>query len=116
MMVQMTTCSTITLGSMSKNKLPLEQREFLKVKRFIQKRFPGAYTIQRTDGSYAVVDGNGISIVDPELMLPPAKTVRKAWEYAKYTNWFSNMIRKSNNAFDDSKIYDKMSKKDRSNW
>ena len=116
MMVQMTTCLTITLGSMSKNKLPLEQREFLKVKRFIQKRFPGAYTIQRPDGSYAVVDINGISIVNPELMLPPAKTVRKAWEYAKYTNWFSNMIRKSSNAFDDSKIYDKMSKKDRSNW
>jgi hypothetical protein len=126
MMVQMTTCSTITLRPMSttidimrpmsKSKLPLEQREFLKVKRFIQKRFPGAYTIQKTDGSYAVVDGNGKSLVDPELMLPPAKTVRKAWEYAKYTNWFTNMIRKSNNAFDDNKIYDKMSKKDRSNW
>jgi hypothetical protein len=101
---------------MSKIKVTPEQREFQKVKRFIQKRFPGAYTIKRTDGSYAVVDGNGISIVDAELMLPPAETVRKAWEYAKYTNWFTNMIRKSNNAFDDSKIYDKMSKKDRSNW
>ena len=101
---------------MSKNKVTPEQREFQKVKRFIQKRFPGAYTTQRTDGSYTVVDGNGKSIVDPELMLPPALTVRKAWEYAKYTNWFTNMIRKSNNAFDDSKFYDKMSKKDRSNW
>lgn len=101
---------------MRKNKLTPEQKEFQKVKRFIQKRFPGAYTIQRTDGSYAVVDGNGISIVDPELMLPPAKTVRKAWEYAKYTNWFQNMIRKSNNAFDDSKFYSKGRKGDRSNW
>lgn len=101
---------------MSNNKVSIEQREFQKVKRFIQKRFPGAYTIQRTDESYAVVDGSGKSIVDSELMIPPAKTVRKAWEYAKYTNWFTNMIRKSNNAFDDNKIYDKMSKKDRSTW
>lgn len=101
---------------MKKSKMSPQQKEFQKVKRFIQKRFPGAYTIQRTDGSYAVVAANGKSIVDPELMLPPAKTVRKAWEYAKYTNWFQNMIRKSSNAFDDTKIYDKMSKKDRSNW
>ena len=93
-----------------------QQKEFQKVKRFIQKRFPGAYTIQRNDGSYAVVDGNGRSIVDPDLMLPPAKTVRKAWEYAKYTNWFQNMIRKSNNAFDDTKIYSKGRKGDRSTW
>jgi len=83
----------------------LAKREFAKLKRFIQKRHPGAYTIERLDKSYAVVDGNGISIVDPELLLPPARTVRKAWEYAKYTNWFSNMIRKSNNAFDESKVY-----------
>ena len=83
----------------------LAKREFAKLKRFIQKRHPGAYTIKRVDGSFAVVDDNGISIVDQELLLPPAHTVRKAWEYAKYTNWFSNMIRKSNNAFDESKVY-----------
>lgn len=93
-----------------------EYKEFQKVKRFIQKRFPGAYTIMRTDGSFAVVDGNGRSIVDPELMLLPTYTVRKAWEQAKYVHWFSNMMRKSNNAFSDEKIYKSMSKKDRSNW
>lgn len=80
------------------------------MKRFIQKRFPGAYTIQRTDGSFAVVDGHGFSIVSPQLMLPPALTVRKAWEQAKYAAWFSNMIRKSNAAFSDEKIYKKMAK------
>ena len=83
----------------------LAKREFAKLKRFIQKRHPGAYTIRRVDGSYAVVDGYGISIVDPNLYLPPAHTVRKAWEYAKYTNWFQGMIRKSANAFDETKVY-----------
>jgi len=100
---------------MAKKILTPEAREFAKVKRFIQKRFPGAYTIRRHDNSFAVVDGNGRSIVDPELLLPPAHTVREAWRQAKYTNWFSNMIRKSANAFDESKVY--TSKKgDRSTW
>lgn len=88
----------------------LEQKEFQKVKRFVQKRFPGAYTIMRSNGSYAVVDGNGYSIVSTELMLPPALTVRDAWNQAKYAAWFSNMIRKSNAAFSDEKIYKKMAK------
>ena len=87
-----------------------EQKEFQKMKRFIQKRFPGAYTIMRTNGMYAVVDGNGYSIVGPELMLPPASTVREAWNQAKYAAWFTNMIRKSNAAFSDEKIYKKMAK------
>ena len=87
---------------MAKKILTPEAREFAKVKRFIQKRFPG-------------VDGTGRSIVDPELLLPPAHTVREAWRQAKYTNWFSNMIRKSANAFDESKVY--TSKRgDRSTW
>ncbi len=51
-----------------------EAREFAKVKRFIQKRYPGAYTIRRHDNSYAVVDHKGKSVVDPELLLPPAPT------------------------------------------
>jgi len=90
--------------------ITLEQKEFQKVKRFVQKRFPGAYTIMRSNGSYAVVDGNGYSIVSTELMLPPASTVREAWNQAKYAAWFSNMIRKSNAAFSDEKIYKKMAK------
>lgn len=90
--------------------IDMRQKEFLKVKRFIQKRFPGAKTIVRPDGSYGVVDGNGLSIIDPELMLPPTKTVREAWYQAKYAAWFTNMIRKSNAAFSDEKIYKKMAK------
>jgi hypothetical protein len=97
---------------MRKNKMTPEQKEFQKVKRFIQKRFPGAYTIMRPDGAFKVVDGNGRSIVDPELMLPKTYTVRKAWEQAKYVNWFQNMIRKSNNAFSDEKIMKKSYSRD----
>ena len=88
----------------------VERKEFQKVKRFIQKRFPGAHTIMRTNGTFAVVDGNGYSIVHGELFLPPALTVREAWTQAKYAAWFSNMIRKSNAAFSDEKIYKKMAK------
>lgn len=83
------------------------------MKRFVDKRFPGAHTIARQAGNkihYTVVDGAGYSIVDPELMLPPALTVRKAWEQAKYAAWFSNMIRKSNNAFSDEKMLKKMAR------
>lgn len=83
----------------------LTKKEFAKIKRFVQKRHPGAYTIKRSDGSYAVVDGQGLSVVSPELYLPPAKTVAAAWELAKYTHWFQGMIKKSNNAFDESKVY-----------
>ncbi len=98
---------------MSKTIITPEQREFLKVKRFIQKRFPGARTIMRPDGSFGVVDQHGISIVDLELMLPPTKTVREAWNQAKYAAWFTNMIRKSNAAFSDEKIYKKMFRESR---
>lgn len=86
------------------------RKEFDKMKRFVQRRFPGAYSIRRTDASFAVVDCNGYSLVDSELRLPPAVTVREAWMQAKYALWFSNMIRKSNAAFSDEKIYKKMAK------
>jgi hypothetical protein len=87
-----------------------EQKEFAKVKRFVQKRFPGAHTIKNSGGYYQVVDDYGMSVVNPELMLPPARSVRDAWKQAKYSHWFSNMIRKSNNAFSDEKIYKKLAK------
>lgn len=83
------------------------------MKRYVDKRFPGAHTMAKQVGSkmhYTVLDGNGRVIVDQELMLPPALSVRKAWEQAKYAAWFTNMIRKSNNAFSDEKMYKKMAK------
>jgi hypothetical protein len=103
------------MGRTKSKKIELtpQQKEFAKVKRFILKRFPGARTEGRTINGvmcFTVVDGNGRSIVDPTLFLPPAKTVVKAWEQAKYACWFSNMIRKSNNAFSDEKIFKKLAK------
>lgn len=98
---------------MSKVILTPEQKEFQKMKRFVQKRFPGAYTHAKDNNGeiiYEVLDGFGHVVVDPELMIPPAKTVRKAWENAKYCAWFTNMIRKSNNAFSDEKMYKKMAR------
>jgi hypothetical protein len=89
------------------------QKEFQKMKRFVEKRFPGAHTMAKQSGKkleYVVLDGNGYAIIDPELMLPPAYTVRKAWEQAKYAAWFTNMIRKSNNAFSDEKMLKKIAK------
>ena len=90
-----------------------KHKEFQKLKRFVSKRFPGAHTIAKdVDGKlhYTVLDGYGYAIVDQKLMLPPALSVRKAWEHAKYAAWFSNMIRKSNNAFSDEKLIKRMSK------
>lgn len=89
------------------------QKEFAKIKRFISKRFPGARTEGYTRNGrdyYRVVDGNGHNVVDPELMLPPCTNVMEAWKAAKYGVWFTNMVRKSNNAFSDEKIMKKISK------
>tara|TARA_R110000868_G_scaffold75065_1_gene216834 strand:+ start:820 stop:1140 length:321 start_codon:yes stop_codon:yes gene_type:complete len=91
----------------------LEQKEFAKLKRFIDKRFPGAYTVARmVNGkiAYQVVSGSGYSVCDQALMLPPTYSVRAAWTQAKYGAWFTNMIRKSNNAFSDDKIYKKIAR------
>jgi hypothetical protein len=88
-------------------------KEFQRMRRYVDKKFPGAHTIARvveTKTFYQVVDGRGYAVVSQELFLPPAKTVRKAWEHAKYAAWFTNMIRKSNAAFSDEKIYKKMAK------
>jgi hypothetical protein len=88
-------------------------KEFQRMRRYVDKKFPGAHTIARvveTNTFYQVVDGHGFAVVSQELFLPPAKTVRKAWEHAKYAAWFTNMIRKSNAAFSDEKIYKKMAK------
>lgn len=98
---------------MAKIQISPEQKEFAKVKRFIQKRFPGARTQAKwVDGKvrYQVIDGNGYVVVDPELLLPPADTVRQAWQDAKYCAWFTNMIRKSNNAFNEEKMIKKINK------
>lgn len=93
-----------------------EEKEFAKVKRFIEKRFPGARTVARIingETLFQVVDGDGIAIVDPELMIPYDRTVRGAWNTAKYGAWFQNMIRKSNNAFSDEKIFKKITKENK---
>jgi hypothetical protein len=90
--------------------LPAHIKEFQKVKRFVQKRFPGASTVVNSDGFFSVVDSTGRAVVSEALYIPPAKTVREAWLQAKYCHWYSNMIRKSNNAFSDEKIYKKLAK------
>lgn len=89
------------------------RREFLKVKRFVEKRFPGAHTMAKETGGkthYSVVSASGYSVMDPELNIPPAKTVRQAWDNAKYAIWFGNMIRKSNAAFSEEAILKRLAK------
>lgn len=94
----------------TKTILSKEQKEFQKIKKFVIKRAPGARTIKKLDGSYVVVDGNGRAVQNPELFLPKAGTVRKAWEYAKHALWFDNMIRKSNAAFSEEKMFKQLRK------
>lgn len=98
------------MGKVRKIALSAEQKEFQKIKRFVLKRAPGAHTMQRPDGSYVVVDGMGRAVQNPELFLPKAGTVRKAWEQAKYSLWFSNMIAKSNAAFNEEKMFKQIRK------
>lgn len=93
-----------------KVELSARQKEFLKIKKFVMKRAPNARTIKKPDGSYVVVDGNGGAVQNAELFLPKAATVRKAWEQAKYSLWFSNMIAKSNAAFNEEKMFKQIRK------
>lgn len=90
-----------------------QDKEFMRMKRYVDKKFPGAYTIAKEvngQKAYQVLDGNHFAVISEELFLPPAFTVRKAWEQAKYAAWFTNMIRKSNAAFSDEKMYKKLAK------
>lgn len=96
-----------------KKTLDVDQKRFLKVKRFVQKHFPGSKTIARVSNNeqrYVIVSEEGYAITNSELMIPPASSVRKAWEDAKYSIWFTNMIRKSNAAFCEEKIFKKLAK------
>lgn len=93
-----------------KRKLSDSQKEFLKLKRFVSKRVPGAHTILECDGNYVVVDNAGENVAKTWLLLPPAKSVRQAWEQAKYGLWYQKMIAKSNAAFNEEKIYKKLVK------
>jgi hypothetical protein len=95
---------------MAKIQLSPRQKEFQKMKRFVQKRFPGATTKANGDGTYSVVDAYGLEVRNEELLFPPANTVWEAWHQAKYSHWFTNMIRKSNNAFNEEKIYKAIAK------
>ena len=94
---------------MAKKVITPEQKEFAKVKRFVEKRAPGAHTVLRNE-SYVILDGNGYNVVQQELMLPPAKSVKEAWQQARYSLWFSNMMRKNNTAFSDEKIFKRLAK------
>ena len=97
-------------SNMKKVKLTPEQKEFQKLKRFVQKRANVARTIMESDGSFALIDTQGEYVVSNSLMLPPAKSVRQAWEQAKYALWYTNMMRKSNAAFSEEKIWKKLVK------
>jgi len=91
----------------------IQDKDFLRMKRYVDKRFPGAHAVVRMSGqqmAFQIVDELGFAVVSQELFLPPTHTVRKAWEQAKYAAWFSNMIRKSNAAFSEEKMFKKMAK------
>jgi len=100
-----------------KVELSPKQKEFQKIKKFVLKRFPGAHTVAvPTCGNqllYQVVDANNRVVVSPELMIPLGKTVTQAWTNAKYGAWFSNMIRKSNNAFSEEKMWKKLARENK---
>lgn len=100
---------------MKKAKLTESQKEFQKLKRFVQKRAPGARTIMESDGSFALIDDNGEYVISNSLMLPPVYSVRRAWEQTKYALWYQNMIRKSNAAFSEEKIWKKLMKENGAN-
>lgn len=86
-----------------------KQKELNKLRRFVSKRAPGAKVSGRVGEQgqvvYSIVDGDGKSLINQELLLPPATSAFQAWQQAKYCIWFTNMIRKSNTAFNEERMY-----------
>ncbi len=87
-----------------------KQKEFQKLKRYVVKKVPGAYTFVDVLATFQVVDTEREPVVPKSLLLPPAKSVREAWEQARYGLWYLNMINKSNAAFSEEKMFKKLAK------
>lgn len=80
--------------------------EFKKNKKYVLKKVPSAKTILKSNGTYIVVDSCGKAVSSPEeLLMPQATSVQEAWRQARYGLWFSGMIQKSNNAFNEEKMW-----------
>jgi len=87
---------------------------FQAIKKFVLKHYPESTTVGRYDNGqvfYQVVSKRGKSVVNPTLLIPPATSVRKAWENAKYSIWFMNKLNKTR-IQDEQKIYKTLSKED----
>lgn len=91
------------------------KRDYLANKKKVLKKFPNAKVFKRGD-FFELVDSNGFAIrPDPELMLPAATSVQMLWNTAAYGIWFDSMIKKSNAAFTEEKIWKQMTKKEEKN-
>lgn len=88
-------------------------KSFKRLRNKVLKKYPGAYTKRLPDGTFEVCTANGYKICNPELHLPPCQSVREAWETAALGLWFTGMIVKSFNAFNDDKIYKKLVKENK---
>lgn len=87
-------------------------KEFKKIKNKVLKKYPGAkcYLI---DDTYVICDSAGYPIYNDTLTrLPKPTTVRQAWQYLSDTIWYSGMLIKSFNAFNDSKMFRILEKTD----
>lgn len=81
------------------------KEDFSKIKKRVQKKYPGAHTMFDSESkSYHIVDNQGNRILTEEYYLPPATSVRKAWEYIDHITFFEKAIVKSFNAFSDEKL------------
>lgn len=80
-------------------------RDFGTVKKKVIKRYPNAKTMyDDNEKSYHIVDKYSNRILTEEYYMPPATTVRKAWEQIERILFVENMMEKSFNAFSDEKM------------
>lgn len=88
------------------------EKEYLANKKKVLKKYPGA-KIMKVGDFFEIVTETGYAVrPDPELHLPRARNVREAWLIASYGLWFDNMIKKSNAAFTEEKIWKQMVKRE----
>lgn len=86
-------------------------KELKRAKNKVLKKYPGAYCrFTPESGIYEIVTENGYPITNPELRLPPYKSVREAWHNTAMGIWFTGMVVKSHNAFNEEKIFRQFAK------
>lgn len=82
---------------------------FRKIKKIVQKQYPGASTKIDAFGKYYVTNNRGFRILEDTLLYPAQDNVYDAWYIVSVASKFEKIIEANNRRFSDEKICKKTS-------